>query len=483
MRVALLRAVRCSTARCSSSAPLAALRAAELAHGTAKLDLEIMEADAGGHALLGRNGSGKSTIGRALCGDAPIKSGALDRPARTAHVSFEAHEALAKEDVTVYEALGKLQTKASKYLAVRFGLHPLLWRPVKAVSTGEIRKVLLARALAARPDLVVLDNAFDGLDAPSRAALAKLLSQMSRGWGDILVRDMPSAREAARTQLLQVTHRASEILPEVTRLTWLTDEGARTEAAVHDDLEARLLAATSRKDVAPVADLMRDLGPPSHEDDLLVEARGLGVTTGDTTILRGVDWTVAPGEHWLVAGGNGAGKSTLAALLTRPAGDDGVRWGPAATRSIEGEVRTTRSVAWVSTELHLRAAASSRSARAMLALFGAEDAAPFAAGLGLRDLERPFRALSQGEQKLLLVAAAVAARPRLLILDEVTQGLDAFQRGRVLALAEAYAARGTLVFVTHHTSEHLRCLTHVLHLVQNDAPVYCGARAGWDPPN
>ena len=157
MRVALLRVVRCSTARRSSSAPLAALRAAELAHGTAKLDLEIMEADAGGHALLGRNGSGKSTIGRALCGDAPIKSGALDRPARTAHVSFEAHEALVKEDVTVYEALGKLQTKASKYLAVRFGLHPLLWRPVRAVSTGEIRKVLLARALAARPDLVVLD--------------------------------------------------------------------------------------------------------------------------------------------------------------------------------------------------------------------------------------------------------------------------------------------------------------------------------------
>ena len=228
---------------------------------------------------------------------------------------------------------------------------------------------------------------------------------------------------------------------------------------------------------------MRDLGPPSHEDDLLVEARGLGVTTGDTTILRGVDWTVAPGEHWLVAGGNGAGKSTLAALLTRPAGDDGVRWGPAATRSIEGEVRTTRSVAWVSTELHLRAAASSRSARAMLALFGAEDAAPFAAGLGLRDLERPFRALSQGEQKLLLVAAAVAARPRLLVLDHVTQGQRGFPPGRVVALAGANRIGAGQQGLSHHTSEHLRCLTHVLHLVQNEAPVYRGARAGWDPPN
>ena len=49
MRVALLRAVRC-TRRCSSSAPLAALRAAELAHRSTRFDLEIADADAGGHA-------------------------------------------------------------------------------------------------------------------------------------------------------------------------------------------------------------------------------------------------------------------------------------------------------------------------------------------------------------------------------------------------------------------------------------------------
>ena len=294
LRVALLRAAcRSAGGRCLSSAPLAALRAAELAHGTAKLDLDIADADAGGHALLGRNGSGKSLVGRALCGDAHIKSGALDRPARTAHVSFEAHEALAKEDVTGYEALGKLQTKASKYLAVRFGLHPLLWRPVKAVSTGEIRKVLLARALSARPDLVVLDNAFDGLDAPSRAALAKLLSQMSRGWGDILVRDMPSAKEAARTQLLQVTHRASEILPEVTRLTWITEEGARTEArTADDDLEARLLAATARADVAPVAAVVVPPAPPAPQEERYpdVDAELLGEEIRrERTQIDGVD--------------------------------------------------------------------------------------------------------------------------------------------------------------------------------------------------
>ena len=93
---------------------------------------------------------------------------------------------------------------------MRFGLHPLLWRPVRAISTGEIRKVLLARALAQRPDLLVLDNASDGLDAPSREALAKLLSQMARGYNEILIRDMPSAKETARTQTLQITQRAEE---------------------------------------------------------------------------------------------------------------------------------------------------------------------------------------------------------------------------------------------------------------------------------
>lgn len=486
MRVALL--ARCSSAaRRSSTAPLASLRAAQLAHSktappTAKLDLDIAHPDAGGHALLGSNGCGKSLVGKALVDDAHLHGGTVERPLRTAHVSFEAHEALVKEDVSVFEALGKLQTKASKYLAVRFGLHPLLWRPVRAVSTGEVRKVLLARALATRPDLIVLDNAFDGLDAPSREALAKLLSQMSKGWGDILVQDMPSAKEAARTQLLQVTHRASEVLPEVTRLTWLSDDGAVTENASEDDLEARLLESTTRRDVRPVEELIADLAPPAPKDEVLVEAHNLGVTTDKTTILEGVDWTVLPGEHWLVAGGNGAGKSTLASLLTRPDQGD-LRWGPAATRPIDGALRTTPSAAWVSTELHLRASSSREPASAMLALFGAEDAPAcrFAAGLGLRALERPFYALSQGEQKLVLVAAAVASTPRLLILDEVTQGLDAFYRKHVLDLAEAYAAHGTLVFVTHHTNEHLPCLTHVLHLAKDSKPAYCGPRAGWDP--
>ena len=128
----------------------------------------------------------------------------------------------------------------------------------------------------------------------------------------------------------------------------------------------------------------------------LLTARDISKAWPSHDLFRSIRLQFSDGDRIGLIGPNGAGKSTLAALLTRPAGDDPIRWGPAAARSIDGEVRTTRSVAWVSTELHLRASASAQSARAMLALFGAEDAAPFAAGLGLRALERPFRALSQG---------------------------------------------------------------------------------------
>jgi hypothetical protein len=51
---------------------------------------------------------------------------------------------------------------------------------------------------------------------------------------------------------------------------------------------------------------------------LLVEARGLRVQRGEYVLLKGLDWVVRPGEHWLIAGGNGAGKSTLSRLLVRP---------------------------------------------------------------------------------------------------------------------------------------------------------------------
>ena len=261
--------------------PLATLRSALLGwpgSGAASrtIDLTLQPASAGGHVLLGRNGAGKTLLGSALVnatetdgGSGWVHGGSLERregwSARSvSHVSFESHEALLDEGGSVYRALGvppgATPNKAAQFLIVRFGLHGLLYRQVSAISTGEIRKVLLARALATRPSLLILDNAFDGLDVPSRCAwtrlqpapvapplqtlcttccelrgagsthvvfavaLAELISTTLKGFGNLLVQGV-DARATAHTQVLLITHRAEEIVDEVATASYFLPSG------------------------------------------------------------------------------------------------------------------------------------------------------------------------------------------------------------------------------------------------------------------
>jgi len=199
----------------STEPALAALQAASFGFPgspslTAPIDLTIHAASSGGHALLGRNGFGKTLLAQALAdsNDAWLRGGAVSRregwtPRSLSLVSFESHEAILADGGTVYQALSTRAhlSAAAKFLIVRFGLYDLLYRPVTALSTGEIRKVLLARALASRPSLLVLDNAFDGLDMPSRSMLAELISMTLKGFSPILVQGV-DASAPAHTQVL-----------------------------------------------------------------------------------------------------------------------------------------------------------------------------------------------------------------------------------------------------------------------------------------
>lgn len=198
--------------------------------------------------MLGRNASAKSLVALSidLREASPqssmtnmnpyLQEGYLTIPSSTsspqrwhsravAHVSFHSHQdLLAERDdktgdyLTAFKAIataggapGKLNP-AAQFLVVRFGLYPLMHRTVETLSTGEIRKVLLIRALSQRPKLLVLDNAFDGLDSPSREILKDLVSRTLRGFKqDILVQGV-SSKATAQTQIVLMTHRAEEIV-------------------------------------------------------------------------------------------------------------------------------------------------------------------------------------------------------------------------------------------------------------------------------
>jgi molybdate transport system ATP-binding protein len=202
----------------------------------------------------------------------------------------------------------------------------------------------------------------------------------------------------------------------------------------------------------------------------VIELRDVHVAYGERAVLRGVSWTVRAGERWALLGPNGSGKTTLLSLLT---GDH-----PQAYSNdvcLFGRRRGTGESIWdikhnvglVSPEFHLYFSEPLSAARtAATGFFDVLVARPTTPGqdatvrrlfeeFGIAALaERPFRALSTGEQRLVLVARALVKDPPLLILDEPFQGLDGRLIGRLRDWLDARLRPDqTLLFVSHHAEE------------------------------
>jgi molybdate transport system ATP-binding protein len=95
--------------------------------------------------------------------------------------------------------------------------------------------------------------------------------------------------------------------------------------------------------------------------------------------------------------------------------------------------------------------------------------------LGCIDLaKRQFHLLSQGEQRLVLLARAMVKSPQLLILDEPCQGLDQAARQRLLKIFDqlGFESGVQLLYVTHQAEDHLACITHILQFKKKSSGYY-----------
>lgn len=137
--------------------------------------------------LVGPNGSGKSTLVRILCGAGRADSGKILRKPglRTAYVPqhFQVDENI---PLTVLRFL-RLQLMAQvdaqiESVVAATGIATLLERPLQALSGGEARRVLLARALLRNPDLLFLDEPAAGLDVNSQAEVYELIQTVRSRW-------------------------------------------------------------------------------------------------------------------------------------------------------------------------------------------------------------------------------------------------------------------------------------------------------------
>jgi molybdate transport system ATP-binding protein len=345
---------------------------------------------------------------------------------------------LTRSDIPKRRTTPNLVARADALLH-RLGLGHLAERRLLELSRGEQRRVLIARALATDPVLLLLDEPASGLDAEACAALNELL----RG-------------AAGSTQVVVAAHRRAELPAIVTDVAVL--EAGRLSRSAPVETGQSLATGTGAASANG-----NDAATSSDEELIALEA--VDVWLDGQRVLTGIDWTLRSGEHWLITGPNGAGKSTLLRLLhgeLRPARGGTIRWpGLSNPRSVWA---LRRKLSLVSPELQSRylypttvfdAIASGLHASigvvrapgpaerdrvaGLVAEFGLE---PFA--------NRLLTSLSYGQRHRALIARTLVTQPRILLLDEPWAGLDPASIDVVRRVIDTRVAAGLQVIAVSH---------------------------------
>ncbi len=219
-------------------------------------------------------------------------------------------------------------------------------------------------------------------------------------------------------------------------------------------------------------------------DGPLLAMSQVHVAVEGRTILGPIDWTIEPGQHWVVLGPNGSGKSTLMAVasLGRHASSGSVEVlghevGRVDIRPLRSRIGVSSAALFDQLRLRLTAAEVVMCGR-YAALepwwhtYDDADRAKAALLLGQVGLEgydqRSLATLSSGERQRTLVARTLMADPDLVILDEPTAGLDLGGREALVAALDSIAANAgpSTVFVTHHVEDIPPSSTHALVIHQ-----------------
>lgn len=359
---------------------------------------------------------------------------------------------------TVREVMGdRLDSPAWHELAERMQLRKYEDKPVNGLSSGELRKMLVINQLLDAPDLLILDNPYIGLDVEARHELDVAMEAITADGATSIMMLLCNVNEIPPFVTSIIPIKGLSLLPSVT----YADRGS---------LDSLFDYTVADEQMLPMADEAADMpavGTP------IVEMRHCRIGYGKTVIISDISWEIRMGEHWILSGANGAGKSTLLSLIhaDNPQGysNDLSLFG---RRRGSGESiwDIKRRIGYVSPEMHLYFNGGHSLGLHVVAQ-GLNDtvgqykkltqpqldlAARWLDYLHISHLaDRPFRTLSAGEQRLLLLARTLIKTPPLLILDEPLHGLDQAAKRAIRATIDrlARARIFSLIYVTHRIEE------------------------------
>ncbi|RYF20764.1 MAG: ATP-binding cassette domain-containing protein, partial [Flavobacteriales bacterium] len=332
------------------------------------------------------------------------------------------------------------------------------------LSSGEHKKLQLVKALWLKPQLLIIDQPYTGLDAASRKNLNLLLDEVSEDG----------------VQLILISNDI-ELPTSINRFAEIKDG----KISVSDARTATSVSVP--KDLKEIPDFLKE--SPLYSSEEIVKMVDVNISYGEKQVLKNINWEVKAGEKWLLQGHNGSGKSTLLSLVN---GDHPQSY--ANELYLFGHRRGSGESIWdikqhiglISPEFHWYFDPSATVWQSIASGFydtvGLFQQLPYSKSQQVDELVEYFgltdnkhellTSLPLGKQRLVLLARTIIKNPELLILDEPCQGLDQQQTQHFNQLVDELCSNGmTLIYVGHFESQLPTCIEKRILLEKGEVKV------------
>jgi len=427
--------------------------------------------------------SGGRFAGRVRVGDMDSRSAGPRRLARRVGFVFQDPEAqfitdrVDEEVAFALENAGlpsdEVQRRVDEVLDW-LGLTPLRDRAISTLSGGQMQQVAVAAALALRPAVLVLDEPTSQLDPVGAHQVLDLLARL---------------REEAHITIILAEHRLERVLRYADLLVYFPDPFSPPRVGPPRQVlrdaplvppivalgralgweplplsvdEGRQRAAETARRFAPAGVRGQPTSSLPEDTSALLRVEGLSYAYNGTAALRGVGFRVQAGELVALIGPNGSGKTTLLKCIT------GLLKPQEGAIYLDGEEITAQEVATVCRRVGylpqdpdtlLFAESVAQELRITLTNHNLESRPPVSPErlldeLGLASLATAYpRDLSVGQRGRVALGAVTVTRPRLLLLDEPTRGLDYQAKTDLVRLLRGWLAEGSGVLMVTHDME------------------------------